>query len=419
MTLPVKIQKPAPIQQSAQAVTQSPRIAFRVFAICLTSIAVCINGPNYGPLIPALHSALHVNDSQIGLFSTFLFLGIIVANVPSGILTDRFGSRPIMLVGLSLTTAGSLLLPIFPNFIWMVACRTLIGLGYGSTLVSCAHACTQLGKYEPQALGLRGGAIQLAAGLGLISMSFLQGLLGWRNALFVCGIFDVVALVVLLWYPKEAPSAHKPAQNPALAIRTPAVWMLGLANMGTFGISSAITAWISVYFINLYALPLVFAGSLGSTALFAGIFFQVLGGFLLARLRKPVLLIRIGTAMSLLSVVTLALPFHFFPLAIIGLILFAVGTTLPGAAIFSSASMTGKRSGAGASISQALVAMLAMPAAAAGTPLIGLVLERTGSFTTALASIGLILPTTAVIASFFLGFALKPAQKKSPALSAQ
>jgi MFS family permease len=414
MELPAKVQTQVPIQP-VQAVMQSPRVAFRVFAICLTSIAVCINFSNYGPLIPVMQSALHIDDGQTGLFSTLLFLGIILSSVPGGILADRFGSRSIMLVGLSLTTTGSLLLPVFPHFTWMIVFRALIGLGGGIALVSCSHACAQLGKHEPLGQGLQAGASQLGAGLGLVSMTFLQELLGWRNALFICGILGVLAFMVWLCYPKEvrsAESGNRPAEKPALAIRTPAVWMLALANMGTFGLADAIMAWISVYFINLYGLPLAFAGTLGSAALFAGILFQPLGGLLLARLQKPVLLIRVGTVMSFLSVVALALPFHLFPLAIVGLILFAIGTTLPTAAIFSTASMVGKMSGAGAGISQALVAILASLAAVTGAPLIGLFLERTGSFTTALVSIGLVFPTIAVTASLSLGLALKPMQRR-------
>src|SRR5262249_21734509 len=147
---------------------------------------------------------------------------------------------------------------------------------------------------------------------------------------------------VWLWYPREVRSADRgghSADKPVLAIRTPAIWMLGLANMGSYGLANAIMAWISVYFINLYGLPLVFAGSLGSAALFGGIFFQLLGGLLLARLQQPVLLIRFGTVMSFLGVLFLALPFHLFYLSIVGLILFSLGTTLPFAAIFSTASM--------------------------------------------------------------------------------
>ena len=420
ISLPVQAQTQVPIQ-SAQAVTQTPHVAFRVFAICLATIAICVNFSNYSSLIPAMHSALHIDDGQVGLFSTLLFLGIILANVPGGILADRFGPRPTVLVALSCTTAGSLLFPVFPNFIWMVACRALIGLGAGAALVSCSFVCAQLGKYEPLGQGLHGGAVQLGIGLGLFSMTFLQELLGWRNALFVCGVLGIIALIVWLWYPKDVHSSnrdhHPPADNPALAVRTPAIWMLGLANMGTFGLADAIMAWISVYFIRQYGLPLAFAGALGSAAFFAGIILQPLGGLLLARLQKPVLLIRIGTVMGLLSVVALALPFHWFPLALVGLTLFAIGTTLPYAAVFSTASLVGKMSGAGAGISQAIVAILASLVAVTGAPLIGLVLESTSSFPVALGSIGLIFPTIAVTASLFLGFVLKSTKHKSLVLS--
>ncbi len=421
MLLSAKTQTQAPMP-SARAVTQSPSVSFRVFAICLSSIAVCVNGSNYGPLIPAINSALRIDKGQIGLFSTLFFLGIIVSNVPGGILADRFGSRPVMLVGLFLTTAGALLFPVFPDFFWMVACRALIGVGSGAALVSCSQACAQLGKYEPMGQGLRGGAAQLGAGLGVVLMALLQGPLGWRNALFVCGILGVVALIVWLWYPQKVHSAHRgerPAERPALAIRTPAVWMLGLANMGTLGLTYVLAAWLSIYFTNLYGLSLAFAGALSSAALFGGVFFQTLGGLLLARWQKPVLLMCIGTVMCFLSVVALALPVHWFPLALVGLILFAIGTTLPSAAIFSTASMVGKRSGAGAGISQALLSILASLAAVTGTPLVGLLLERTGSFTTALASVGLIFPALAVTASLFLGFVLKPTLRKSLALNVQ
>jgi len=72
--------------------------------------------------------------------------------------------------------------------------------------------------------------------------------------------------------------------------------------------------------------------------------------------------------------------------------------------------MVGKVTGAGSGISQALVAIMASLVAVTGAPLIGLVLERTGNFTTALISIGLIFPTIAVTASLLLGFVLHDMQ---------
>src|SRR5438445_12496039 len=75
----------------------SSSIPLRIFAVCLTSVLVAVNYTNYCPLIPSLHSELHISNGEAGLFSTLLFLWLAVAYIPAGILADRYGSRPIRL----------------------------------------------------------------------------------------------------------------------------------------------------------------------------------------------------------------------------------------------------------------------------------------------------------------------------------
>jgi MFS family permease len=184
--------------------------------------------------------------------------------------------------------------------------------------------------------------------------------------------------------------------------------------MGTFGLADAITTWISVYFITRYGLQLEAAGALSSLALFVGVIVEPLGGFLLARGYKPALLIRIGTLMSFLSMLALAFPVHIFPLALIGLLLFAIGTTLPYAAIFSMAATVGKNSGAGSGIAQGIVALLASQAGFTGAPLIGFLFGRTNSFSIALGVVGLLFSGIATFASLLLMQALARTQARSP-----
>lgn len=380
-------------------------IALRFLAICLVPVAVCVNFTNYGPLIPLLQNELHANSSQIGLFSTLLFLGLALTNIPGGILSDRFGSRATMLGSLILVSGGSLLFPLFSNFTWMALCRFMIGLGAGAALVAGSHATAELGKHEALGQGLNGGVAQLGAGLGLFVVPQLIGPLGWRGALFASGILGAVAFLVWLLVPggtsTHVGEVHQEA-NPAAGIRSPAIWMLGLANMGTFGLSNAIAAWFAVYFTNRYGLPLALAAGLGSLGLFAGLIFRPLGGLLLARSRRPLLLIRIGTIMAFVGVGVLALPITLLPVAFIGLFLLALGTTLPYAAIFSTAAAVGRKSPIGSGVAQGLVAVLASPAAIVGPPLIGLLLEQTNSFSLAFGVIALIFPSVAVIASWRL-----------------
>src|SRR5258708_22169798 len=85
----------------------SSSIPLRIFAVCLTSVLVAVNYTNYGPLIPSLHSELHISNGEAGLFSTLLFLGLAVAYIPAGILADRYGSRPILLGSSIIFVLGS------------------------------------------------------------------------------------------------------------------------------------------------------------------------------------------------------------------------------------------------------------------------------------------------------------------------
>lgn len=400
---------------SSASSTNGRRIALRFVAICLAPVAVCMNFTNYGSLIPLLQNELHVSSSQVGLFSTLLFLGIALTNIPGGILADRFGSRATMLGSLVLVAGGSLLFPLFSDFAWMAICRAFIGLGAGAALVAGSHATAELGKYEALGQGLNGGVAQLGAGLGLFVIPQLIGPLGWRGALLTSGLPAVVAFLVWLPVPggvsQHLGEAHQQA-NPAAGIRSSAIWMLGCSNMGTFGLSNAISAWLAVYFIQRYGLPLALAAGLGSLGLFAGIVFRPLGGLFLARSHRPLPLIRVGTIMALLGIGVLALPIAFLPLAFLGLFLLALGTTLPYAAIFSTAASVGRGNAIGSGVAQGLIAVLASPAAIVGPPVVGLLLERTHSFTFAFGAIALTFPAVAVIASWRLSAALKRAKTR-------
>ena len=402
------IEQHFPAKHAASPVSSTPNgqhIVLRFVAICLAPVAVCVNFTNYGSLIPLLQNQLHVNSGQISLFSTLLFLGLALTNIPGGMLADRFGSRTTMLGSLVLVSGGSLLFPLFPNFTWMVLCRSVIGLGAGAALVAGSHATAELGKYEALGQGLNGGVAQLGAGLGLFVIPQLMGPFGWRGALLASGLLGVVAFLVWHLVPTEksghAGDEHQKA-DPAAGIRSPTIWALGLSNMGTFGLTNAVSAWLTVYFTNRYGLPLALAAGLGSLGLFAGIIFRPLGGLLLARLQRPLPLIRLGTILAFIGVGVLSLPISSLPIVFIGLLLFALGTTLPYASIFHTAAAVGRRSPIGSGVAQGLTAVMASPAAIVGPSIIGLLLTQTNNFTFAFGSIALIFSSVAVIASWRL-----------------
>jgi cyanate permease len=249
-------------------------IPLRIVAACTTSVVVAVNYTNYGPLIPALSKALHINGGQAGLLSTFLFLGLACMYIPAGALADRFGPR-LVLIGFSMVLVlGGVLLPLIPNLTWILACRMLIGFGAGGTFVAGAGVAASLGKYAPVGQGLYGGSVQIGSGLGLLLTPLLANWFNWQGAFLCWGLLGIASIVVWILVDDGFKQHERQKIDVRAGLRSPAVWTLGLAHMGTFGLGNAIAAWIAVYLAHQYGLSLGLAATLGSLALLSGVFFR-------------------------------------------------------------------------------------------------------------------------------------------------
>jgi nitrate/nitrite transporter NarK len=383
---------------------QPSSVPLRIFATCFTALAVAVHYTNYSPLISIIRSELHASSSQVGLFSTLLFLGLASAYIPAGILGDRLGARPVLIASCALMGISGILLPLFPNLTWMLVCRILIGLGSGGAFITGAGIASRLGKHASLGQGLYGGSTQAGSGLGLLITPHLLPLFGWRGSFLFWGILSGTS--VLLWlFVNDGQQVHTPVPvKLKAAVHSSSVWTLGLSHLGTFGLGNAIAAWITVYLVMQYNQPLALAATIGSIAILGGVIFRPLGGILLARkVIGAISLLRIGTIMGTVGVGLLALPIRFAPLAIVGLTLIAIGSTIPYTSVFNAAA---NLQDVGKGVAQAFVSVISTPTVLIGPPLIGFLLDRTGNFLLAFGSI-LLFGCVAITASFLAGPALK------------
>lgn len=379
-------------------------IPLRIGALCLTSAVTAVNYTNYGPLIPVLRTDLHINNGQAGLLSTLLFLGLAVMYIPAGALADRYGQRPVLIGSSILLAGGGLLLPLFPNFTWILFCRIIAGIGAGGAFVAGAGVAASMGKHSPLAQGLYGGSVQVGSGLGLLFTPILYGWFGWRGAFFFWGLLAVS--VVITWLlVNDGQEVHTPTRVDVKAgLRSPAIWTLGLSHMGTFGLGNAIAAWIAVYLAHQYGLSLGLAAILGSFALLTGMFFRPLGGILIGRgIIGAIPLLRVGTMMGFIGVALLALPLRIPFFVVVGMGLIAVGATIPYTSVFNEAA---RLRDVGKGVAQGLVSIISVPTVIFGPPLIGFLFGYTGSFSLAFGSI-LLFSAVAVTSSILAGPAVE------------
>ncbi len=374
-----------PIRDQMRRQRRPASLTLRVIAACLVGVVIAVHYTDYGPLIPAMLSDLHIKDSQAGLMSTLLFLGLAMTYLPGGILVDRYGQRPVLLGATFSIVLGGLLLPLWANIFWMLACQALIGLGSGAAFIAGAGVVASLDKRAALAQGLYGGFIQIGSGLGLLITPLIAERTSWQGAFFFWGLLSIPALLLWLFLRDEQEEPHNPKIDVAAGLRSPAVWSLGLSHMGTFGVGNTIAAWVAVYLASQYSISLEQAATLGAFGLILGAFIRPLGGVLLSRkMLGAVTLLRLSSVATALGVVALALPVRIPVLVAVGMLFIAIGSTLSYTSVYDSAAQLRTVS---KGVAQGLVSVLACQALLWGPPLIGFLLQQTGNFSLPFGSI--------------------------------
>ena len=234
-------------------------------------------------------------DISATSLATFTVLQLVVyaaMQVPVGVLLDRFGSRAMLIWGLSLMTVGQLGFAFSESFAAAVTARAVLGAGDAMVFVSVIRLVTVwfLVRQAPMVTQLTGLSGQLGAIAAAGPLSYLLHAFGWTRAFALTSSVGVVLLVAVLALVKDSPYRRDEVvaiKLRALAQSVRTVW----GNPGTrLGMWSHFTSQFSVtVFALLWGYPFLVQG-LGwtpggaSTLLMAMTAWAVASGLVLARL---------------------------------------------------------------------------------------------------------------------------------------
>jgi len=185
------------------------------------------------------------------LVQAFLYL-------PFGFASDRFGRKPVIVVGLLIFAAGSVMAAWAPSIYWMIAARALQGMGAVSAAVTALASDLTREQHRTKVMALIGSTIGLAFSLSLVVSPMLYAWIGMR------GMFLVIALLALLAIPLLLRVVPDPTHAPVARERVPVVEVLKDAqllrlNFGIFALHVLQTAMFLVVprqLIELYGLPI-------------------------------------------------------------------------------------------------------------------------------------------------------------------
>jgi MFS family permease len=170
-----------------------------------------INAVIAGPLT----AELGLDAGQFGLLTSVYFLTFAAAQLPVGILLDRYGPRRVQSGLFVVAAAGALLFALSENFLPLVLSRALIGLGVAAALAAGLKAIVLW--FPKERLPLANGWMVMLGALGAVTattpVEALLAWIGWRELfLFLAVVTAACALTVYLVVP-DVPSTERVANK--------------------------------------------------------------------------------------------------------------------------------------------------------------------------------------------------------------
>jgi len=149
---------------------------------------------------PVLAGELGLDDSSLGLLTSTYFLAFGAAQLPLGMLLDRYGPRRVEATLLLIAASGAVVFALADGLSELAVGRALIGLGVSACLMAAFKAFAQW--FPPEKFASLTGWVMTSGALGALvaaqPVQFALGMTGWRE---IClGLAAATLLIaILLW----------------------------------------------------------------------------------------------------------------------------------------------------------------------------------------------------------------------------
>lgn len=159
---------------------------------------------------PVLAHELNLGDNALGLLTSTYFLAFGAAQLPLGMLLDRFGPRRVEAALLLLAAGGAATFGLSATLGGLATGRALIGLGVAACLMASFKAFSQW--FPPERQASLTGWIMASGGLGALAaakpLELALGFTGWREiSLALACMTLLVAATIWLVVPDKASEA--------------------------------------------------------------------------------------------------------------------------------------------------------------------------------------------------------------------
>jgi sugar phosphate permease len=299
---------------------------------------------------PDLMGDLHLSIENLGLLGSVFFYAFAAAQLPMGLLLDKFGSRRVLICMNLVGTLGALLFARSHGINDALMARILLGLGMSVNMMGSLKLYTVWFKPH-QFASITGVTISIASLGGLLATSpfrLLVDEIGWRSGFLVLAAINFLLVVCFFLWVHDAPRdeiapacVHTEKQDAfqwqglLTLFGNLNFWIIALTMGLRDGVFTAIQAlWAGPYLIFHLGLPALKAGNLLLFLNIGAIVGAPIGGLLADRVlksaRRTGLISLCFLAFSILLLVLWPGPVH---LLLLAMVLFLLGFFAPFASL--------------------------------------------------------------------------------------
>jgi len=259
------------------------------------------------PSLPATARAMDIPIATVQLTITLYLIGLSIGQLVYGPLSDRFGRRPVLLVGMTLFTLSSIMTAIAPTSEILIGARILQSIGGCSGLVLGRAAVRDSATPEQAAgqLALLTLVMSMVPAIAPAIGGFITAFVHWRASYVLLAVIGAATLIATFVVLPETNRAKIGGSANRSLWRGYVRLLRSRAFLG-YAIGGACST--TAFYAFMAAAPFIFENHLGRPTHEVGLYYLILmlgvalGSFMANRLSKR---IQLRTGLRIANVVTI------------------------------------------------------------------------------------------------------------------
>ena len=282
---------------------------------------------SYSPLIEEIKASLGLSYSEAGLLMSLFWIGYNLTQIPSGIISDKIGVRVTYSLALLIAGLFNFLRGSAASFLELALYTFINGLACGFSWAPGSLIIIRWFKLKERSMAL--GIFTSSAPIGIVTALFSAPLIStvfgsWRWSFWILSLPTFIVSTLMFIFLKDNPPTTRYKENDdegnipvteilLTIVKSKNFWLFTIVMIGLTTITSGAMTWVPSYYINIFSLSPVVAGSLVAISSAVSIFSGPSAGFLATHLLKrktPIMFLSVFVTSILYLLLSLRVDFN-------------------------------------------------------------------------------------------------------------